>query len=130
DARVPSGFELGLGRDRARVGARLPLRHRAAWPRANADGRRGGRGVRRPITTSQTVGPFFSHALPWTDGAYVVPDGPGGAIWLRGTVTDGAGQPVPDGLVETWQADPDGRFDHPDDPRGAAAGCRGVARCA
>ncbi len=34
---------------------------------------------------------------------------------------DGAGQPVPDALVETWQADPDSRFDHPDDPRGAAA---------
>ena len=83
----------------------------------------------RPITPSQTVGPFFSHALPWTDGAYVVPDGTEDAIRLRGTVTDGAGQPVPDALVETWQADADGRFDHPDDPRGAAAGFRGFGRC-
>ncbi len=30
------------------------------------------------------------------------------------------GNPVPDALVETWQADPYGRFDHPDDPRGVA----------
>jgi protocatechuate 3,4-dioxygenase alpha subunit len=85
--------------------------------------------VSRPITPSQTVGPFFSHALPWTDGVYVVPEGTEGAIWLRGTVTDGAGQPVPDALVETWQADPDGRFDHPDDPRGSVAGFRGFGRC-
>jgi protocatechuate 3,4-dioxygenase alpha subunit len=85
--------------------------------------------VSRPITPSQTIGPFFSHALPWTDGPYVVPEGTQGAIWLRGTVSDGAGQPVPDALVETWQADPDGRFDHPDDPRGAVAGFRGFGRC-
>ena len=51
---------------------------------------------------------------------------------MRGRVIDGAGEPVPDALVETWQADPDGRFDHPDDPRGRAAGnggFRGFARC-
>ena len=47
-----------------------------------------------------------------------MPEGTPGAIWLRGRVLDGAGEPVPDALVETWQADPDGRFDHPDDPRG------------
>jgi protocatechuate 3,4-dioxygenase alpha subunit len=46
-------------------------------------------------------------------------------------MSDGAGDPVPDGLVETWQADPDGRFDHPDDPRGRQryAGFRGFGRC-
>jgi protocatechuate 3,4-dioxygenase, alpha subunit len=85
--------------------------------------------VNAPITPSQTVGPFFSHALPWTDGPFVVPEGTPGAIWLRGTVLDGAGDPVPDALVETWQADPDGRFDHPDDPRGAVADFRGFGRC-
>ena len=33
-------------------------------------------------------------------------------------------------MIETWQADPDGRFDHPDDPRGAQAfpGFRGFGR--
>jgi protocatechuate 3,4-dioxygenase alpha subunit len=42
-----------------------------------------------------------------------------GAFRIGGTVYDGAGVPVPDAVIETWQADPDGRFDHPDDPRGA-----------
>ncbi len=42
---------------------------------------------------------------------------------------DGAGNVIPDGLVETWQADPAGRFAHPDDPRGPSAGRRpGVPR--
>ena len=64
-----------------------------------------------------------------TGRAVVRPDTPG-AVWLRGTVVDGNGEPVPDALVETWQADPDGRFDHPDDPRGAATcpGFRGFGR--
>lgn len=86
-----------------------------------------------PLTPSQTVGPFLHIALPWPDGADVVPDGTPGAIRLVGRVIDGAGEPVPDALVETWQADPDGRFLHPDDPRGdspaRAEGFRGFGRC-
>ena len=61
-------------------------------------------------TPSQTVGPFFSIELPYGDGRYVVPEGTPGAIWLRGRVFDGAGEPVPDALVESWQADPAGQF--------------------
>ncbi len=83
-------------------------------------------------TPSQTVGPFLSIALSWPDGPYVVPAGTPGGFWLRGRVLDGAGEPVVDALVETWQADPAGRFDHPDDPRGAAppqvVGFRGFGR--
>ena len=59
-------------------------------------------------TPSQTVGPFFAIGLPWPDGPDVVPAGTEGAIWLRGRVLDGAGEGVPDALVETWQAGPDG----------------------
>jgi protocatechuate 3,4-dioxygenase alpha subunit len=81
------------------------------------------------VTPSQTVGPFLSIGLRWADGADVVPAGTDDAIWLRGTVFDGAGDVVPDGVVETWQADPNGRFDHPDDPRGAVVGFRGFGRC-
>jgi protocatechuate 3,4-dioxygenase, alpha subunit len=62
-------------------------------------------------TPSQTVGPFFAIELPYADGPYVVADGTEGAIWLRGRVLDGVGDPVPDAMVETWQADPQGRFD-------------------
>ncbi len=38
------------------------------------------------------------------------PAGCAGAIRIAGTVYDGAGEPVPDHLIETWQADPEGRF--------------------
>jgi protocatechuate 3,4-dioxygenase, alpha subunit len=84
-----------------------------------------------PLTTpSATVGPYLAIGLTWDDGPHVVEPGTPGAIWLRGAVVDGNGDPVPDALVETWQADPDGRFDHPDDPRGAAPrpGFRGFGR--
>ncbi len=87
-----------------------------------------------PVTPSQTVGPFLAISLPWPDGPFVVPEGTPGAITITGQVLDGAGNLVPDALVETWQADPDSRFDHPDDPRGAArpaaSGFRGFGRCA
>jgi protocatechuate 3,4-dioxygenase, alpha subunit len=84
------------------------------------------------ITPSQTVGPYLSLGLPWGDGPYAVtPDTPA-AVRISGRVLDGEGAPMPDAVVETWQADPDGRFDHPDDPRGAAtpavAGFRGFGR--
>jgi protocatechuate 3,4-dioxygenase, alpha subunit len=71
------------------------------------------------VTPSQTVGPYFAIGLTWEDGANVVPEGTEGAFWIRGRVTDGNGEPIPDAVVETWQADGDGRFSHPDDPRGA-----------
>jgi protocatechuate 3,4-dioxygenase alpha subunit len=50
-------------------------------------------------TPSQTVGPFFSICLPWPDGPEVAP----GGIRISGRLLDGAGDPVPDALVETWQ---------------------------
>ncbi|MEU6701539.1 protocatechuate 3,4-dioxygenase subunit alpha [Pseudonocardia sp. NPDC046786] len=73
------------------------------------------------LTPSQTVGPYLSLGLPWPDGPDVVPEGTPGAVVIGGTVYDGQGAPVVDAVIETWQADPAGRFDHPDDPRRAAA---------
>jgi protocatechuate 3,4-dioxygenase alpha subunit len=84
------------------------------------------------ISPSQTVGPYLHIGLLWPDGPHAVPPGTPGAVWLRGRLLDAHGDAVPDGLIETWQADPDGRFDHPDDPRGPvprADGFRGFARC-
>jgi protocatechuate 3,4-dioxygenase alpha subunit len=82
------------------------------------------------LTPSQTVGPFLHIGLPWEDGSEVVPEGTPGSFVLAGRVLDGDGAPLIDALVETWQADPAGRFAHPDDPRGAADGAfRGFARC-
>jgi len=84
-----------------------------------------------PPTPSQTVGPFFGLGLGWEDGPFAVAEGTAGAIRIEGRLLDGLGHPVPDGLIETWQADPDGRFAHPDDPRGGVDrdGFRGFARC-
>ena len=59
-------------------------------------------------TPGQTVGPFFGYALPFERGSELVPPGSPGAIRLHGVVTDGAGNPVPDALLEIWQADADG----------------------
>jgi protocatechuate 3,4-dioxygenase, alpha subunit len=72
------------------------------------------------LTPSQTVGPFLAIGLRWPHGPDVVPPDALGSFIIRGAVLDGAGNPVTDALIETWQADPDGRFAHPDDPRGAA----------
>ncbi|MBB4685386.1 protocatechuate 3,4-dioxygenase subunit alpha [Amycolatopsis jiangsuensis] len=81
-------------------------------------------------TPSQTVGPYLSIGLPWEDGPFVVPEGAEGAVWIRGVVYDGAGDPIPDAMIETWQADPDGGFRHPDDPRGhRGPEFRGFGRC-
>ena len=54
-----------------------------------------------PNTPSQTVGPFFSFGLCTRPQADVVEHG----IDLRGRVLDGNGDPVPDALVETWDAE-------------------------
>lgn len=86
--------------------------------------------MRLPLTPPQTIGPFFHDAFPRAEDTHVVAPGTDGAVWLRGRVLDGTGGPVDDALVETWQADPDGRFNHPDDPRGAVPGFRGFGRSA
>ena len=61
-------------------------------------------------TPSQTVGPYFAIGLPWAEGPNAVAPGTPGAITITGTISDGAGAPIPDHLLETWQADPDGRY--------------------
>ena len=87
----------------------------------------------RPETPSQTIGPFFPVGLIWPDGSEVVPEGIPGAVRIGGRVLVGQGDPVADALVETWQADAQGRFAHPDDPSGpgesAGPPFRGFGRC-
>lgn len=60
-------------------------------------------------TPSQTVGPFFGFALPYAGGSTVAPQWHPGGITIGGQVLDGAGEPVPDALVELWQPDAGGR---------------------
>ena len=61
-------------------------------------------------TPGQTVGPFFHIGLPYPGGPDLVPDQAPDAVLLHGRVLDGAGEPVPDALLELWQAGPDGRI--------------------
>lgn len=61
-------------------------------------------------TPGQTIGPFYGFALPYPGGPDLVPPGRAGAIRLHGRVFDGAGQPVPDALIELWQTSPEGEI--------------------
>jgi protocatechuate 3,4-dioxygenase alpha subunit len=70
------------------------------------------------ITPSQTVGPFFHFGLTPTDYDFrgivgdnlLTPDAVGEPIRIAGRLLDGAGEPVPDAMIEIWQADGDGRY--------------------
>lgn len=92
-------------------------------------------------TASQTAGPYvhiglapgaagfktFDHEL----GQTIAPAGvPGERIRIEGLVFDGLGAPVRDVLLEVWQADANGIYPHPEDPRvaDAAPGFRGWGR--
>lgn len=68
-------------------------------------------------TPSQTVGPYYSMRLA-AEGENVLPL-PDGAerIVIVGKVFDGDGNHVEDALIETWQANPAGAYNHPDDHR-------------
>ncbi|GAB0117978.1 protocatechuate 3,4-dioxygenase subunit alpha [Acidisoma sp. 7E03] len=93
-------------------------------------------------TPSQTVGPFFHYGLPWKGGADLVGTSEMGArpdlmppehyllkaptaqetpqgqmIEIAGRVLDAAGEPVPDAMVELWQANAAGRYASPADSR-------------
>jgi protocatechuate 3,4-dioxygenase alpha subunit len=93
-------------------------------------------------TPWQTVGPFFHYALPWKGGADLTgqsalgarpdlfprdhdflnstsPKGPirGERIAIHGFVFDAEAAPVPDAMLEIWQANSAGRYASPADPR-------------
>jgi protocatechuate 3,4-dioxygenase alpha subunit len=69
-------------------------------------------------TTWQTVGPFFSLGFGWMTIDDLAPDGVSGdRVTIEGHILDGNGQPVPDALLELWQANAHGRYAHPDDTR-------------
>jgi protocatechuate 3,4-dioxygenase alpha subunit len=59
-------------------------------------------------TPSHTVGPFYGHALPFRGGEDIAPLGHPDTVTVHGYVTDGAGDPLPDALIELWGTDPDG----------------------
>lgn len=59
-------------------------------------------------TPGQTVGPFYGYALPYPGDRELVPPGSSRAVELHGVVYDGAGDPVPDAILEIWQPDETG----------------------
>jgi protocatechuate 3,4-dioxygenase alpha subunit len=109
-------------------------------------------------TPWQTVGPFFHYGLPWRGGADLLGasdlgartdlfpeahnllNGPaakgavtGERIEIRGRVLDSSGDPVPDAMVEIWQANAAGRYANAADEREHLAldeGFTGFGRCA
>jgi protocatechuate 3,4-dioxygenase alpha subunit len=74
-------------------------------------------------TASQTAGPFFRIGLNYrqTQNNLVNENTSGERITLSGVVYDGDGQPIPDAMIEIWQPDANGIFNHPLDPRQAQA---------
>jgi protocatechuate 3,4-dioxygenase, alpha subunit len=75
-------------------------------------------------SASQTVGPFFNFGLTTNHALGIMaPDGAEGEhISLIFRVIDGDGLPTPgDSMIELWQADSQGRYQHPIDPQSAAA---------
>jgi protocatechuate 3,4-dioxygenase, alpha subunit len=70
----------------------------------------------RQATTSQTVGPFFSIGMGTAVHDNLVSAGTSGErVNIEGRVLDGDGIPVPDAILEIWQANSHGKYAHPDD---------------
>lgn len=92
-------------------------------------------------SASQTAGPYVHIGLaPGAAGfqtfetelgqSLAPPGVPGERVTIEGRVLDGLGVPVKDVLIEVWQADANGIYPHPEDPRVAdcAEGFRGWGR--
>jgi protocatechuate 3,4-dioxygenase alpha subunit len=89
-------------------------------------------------TPSQTVGPYFSYGLTPEQYGYdfTAVAGPvladagteGEPVRIEGRVFDGAGEAIEDAMIEIWQADAQGRYAHPADPRGSNATFKGFGR--
>ena len=70
----------------------------------------------RKQTPSQTVGPFYAIGLTRKPMHVMATDATQGQrIRIEGQVFDGDGVAIPDVMVEIWQANADGRYNHPDD---------------
>src|SRR5579872_5188991 len=112
------------------MGFGLSLRHRAAWPCRDAIRDAGKVTMDLTPTPSQTVGPYLHlgltdlRSIPRLAGD----DAQGERVWLTFRVLDGEGAPVPDAMIELWQADSEGNYAHQDSADGASF--RGFGRLA
>jgi protocatechuate 3,4-dioxygenase alpha subunit len=85
------------------------------------------------LTPSQTVGPFFAIGLTMDKCSVqciVGPDAKGERISLKCRVLDGDGLGISDAMLEIWQADAEGRYNHPEDPQEKSCDpeCHGFGR--
>ena len=69
-------------------------------------------------TASQTVGPYLRIGLIYGDAQndLLQEQTAGERIKIKGVVRDGDGQPITDAMVEIWQPDANGIYNHPTDP--------------
>jgi protocatechuate 3,4-dioxygenase, alpha subunit len=85
-------------------------------------------------TASQTVGPFFHLGCTRTHSVscLAAQEAKGERVWLHCRVLDGDNVPVPDAMLELWQANAAGKYLHPDDTQDKAAdpNCSGFGRLA
>jgi protocatechuate 3,4-dioxygenase alpha subunit len=86
-------------------------------------------------TPSQTAGPFFAIELTTDEHCVKCVAGQqakGDRVWITFRVLDGDGVPVNDAMLEIWQADSNGKYNHPDDtqPKKLDPGWRGFGRIA
>ncbi len=83
-------------------------------------------------TASQTVGPFFHLGCTTNHSISCIasPTASGERVRLTCRVLDGVGVAVDDAMIEIWQADSDGNYSHPADPRVQKCdpGCGGFGR--
>ena len=120
----------------------LSLQHCAARAQRHADGDQVSvQGPDKPegVTPSQTVGPYFAYGLTsngkydWNDAFtnnLVTADTSGERVRVEGRVFDGDGKPMPDCMLEIWQADAQGRFSDPQDKRALPnSSFKGFGRC-
>ena len=66
---------------------------------------------------SQTVGPYFRIGLIYGEAQndLVQEQTSGERIKITGLVLDGDGEPIPDAMIEIWQPDANGIYNHPVD---------------
>ena len=75
-------------------------------------------GAKQGLTPSQTVGPYLHIGLDWLNvSELAATDVMGKRLSIRGQLRDADGLPVPDGLIEIWQANSHGKYAHPADTR-------------
>ena len=127
-ALIASGALAGAGAVAARLfgwpwGGAQPAAagaDRAAAPAAGTPGS-------CAVTPAQTAGPFYPTAdqpdedLDLTRIAGHAESARGEVIWVRGRIVDEECNPIPDALVEIWQANTHGRYHHERDTSPAAS---------